>query len=153
MISKTQEDIVRIMDSTKNLLLYKNEKYGDSALNPLGIFTKGEAIVNLGARMEDKLMRLKEVGMTAESIDTLYDLQGYLTLMIIAIERDEQIDSVSAIHQGDTNTKEIIDGQSKSNNVRIGIQDRQAVPHKSIKGSTTHTGGVFFRGSKSSKRG
>ena len=65
MISQSQEDIIRIMDATKNLLLHKNEKYGDSALNPLGVFTDGDARVNLGARMEDKLMRLKEVGMTS----------------------------------------------------------------------------------------
>lgn len=130
MISQSQEDIIRIMDATKNLLLHKNEKYGDSALNPLGVFTDGDARVNLGARMEDKLMRLKEVGMTAESIDTLYDLQGYITLMIIAIERQEGLDSANALYEGDTNTKEIIDGQSKSNNVRVSLQDRQALPHQ-----------------------
>lgn len=140
MISQSQEDIIRIMDATKNLLLHKNEKYGDSALNPLGVFTDGDARVNLGARMEDKLMRLKEVGMTTESIDTLYDLQGYITLMIIAIERHEEVESTNALYKGDTNTKEIIDGQSKSNNVRVGLQDGQTVSHSPFGSAIKNSG-------------
>ena len=59
--SMTKEDIKRVCDNTKNLLIKKNEAYGDSALNPLGIFGNGDAVVSLGARMDDKLMRLKSV--------------------------------------------------------------------------------------------
>ena len=145
----SKHDIIRIMDATKKLLIHKNEKYGDSALNPLAIFTDGDARNNLGARMEDKLMRLKEVGMTAEAIDTLYDLQGYITLMIIAIERHENVDSDSVLVKGDTNTKDIIDEQSESNNVRVSQQDGQAISHQSKQGTRTHTGGLFFGDSPS----
>ena len=35
-----REKIIEITDSMKDLLLYKNEKYGDSALSPKNIFTR-----------------------------------------------------------------------------------------------------------------
>jgi hypothetical protein len=104
----TKEDIKRICDNTKNLLIKKNEAYGDSALNPLGIFGNGDAVVSLGARMDDKLMRLKSLGINKDSVDTLYDLHGYITLLIIALERKENIDSMDAVCQDDTNTSNLI---------------------------------------------
>ena len=104
----TKKDIKRVCDNTKNLLIKKNEAYGDSALNPLGIFGNGDAVVSLGARMDDKLMRLKSLGINKDSVDTLYDLHGYITLLIIAIERKENIDSMDAICEDDSNTSNLI---------------------------------------------
>jgi hypothetical protein len=104
----TKDDIVRICANTKNLLIKKNKAYGDSALNPLGIFGNGDAVVSLGARMDDKLMRLKSLGMGKDSVDTLYDLQGYITLLIIAIERKEHIDSMDSVCDDDSNTSNLI---------------------------------------------
>ena len=142
---ETRDSITRVMDATKKLLLHKNEKYGDSALSPLGIFTDGDPRVNLGARMEDKLMRLKEVGMTSDSVDTLYDVQGYIALMIIAIERTESVDSADMLVEGDTNTSKIIqDEDTENNNVRVGLQDRQTISHNPFGSAVTHTGRVFF---------
>ncbi len=104
----TKDDIIRICDNTKNLLIKKNKAYGDSALNPLGIFGNGDAVVSLGARMDDKLMRLKSLGMGKDSVDTLYDLHGYITLLIIAIERKEHIDSMDSVCDDDSNTSNLI---------------------------------------------
>jgi len=101
---KTRDDIERVCDATKNLLIKKNADYGDSALEPLGVFGNGDAITSLGARMDDKLMRLKGQGIGSHSIDTLYDLHGYIALMIIAIERKENIDSAAHICDDDSNT-------------------------------------------------
>ena len=104
----TKNDIVRVCDNTKNLLIKKNKAYGDSALEPLGIFGNGDAVVSLGARMDDKLMRLKSLGMGKDSVDTLYDLHGYITLLIIAIERKEHINSMDSVCDDDSNTGNLI---------------------------------------------
>ena len=84
----TQQKIHEIMGAMKDLLLYKNQKYGDSALNPIGIFTKhlkgvDEKTASILVRIDDKLSRV-------ENADTLRkndicDLIGYLTLLNIAI--------------------------------------------------------------------
>jgi len=39
----TQQKITEITEAMRDLLLYKNQKYGDSALNPKRIFYKGDA--------------------------------------------------------------------------------------------------------------
>lgn len=115
----TKDDIIRVCDNTKNLLVKKNKAYGDSALNPLGIFGNGDAVVSLGARMDDKLMRLKSLGIGKDSVDTLYDLHGYITLLIIAIERKENINSLDAVCDDDSNTAELIaDAREDSNDVQ-----------------------------------
>ena len=41
----TQEKIVDVLDGMEDLLLYKNSKYGDSAINPKKIFYKGDKIL------------------------------------------------------------------------------------------------------------
>lgn len=104
----TKDDIKRICDNTKNLLIKKNEAYGDSALNPIGIFGNKDAVVSLGARMDDKIMRLKSLGINKDSVDTLYDLHGYITLLIIALERKENINSMDAVCDDDSNTSNLI---------------------------------------------
>jgi hypothetical protein len=126
----TKEDIKRVCDNTKNLLIKKNEAYGDSALNPLGIFGNGDAVVSLGARMDDKLMRLKSLGINKDSVDTLYDLHGYITLLIIAIERKENINSLDAVCDDDSNTKNLIaNAREDSNDVQGHQRDNQSQIH------------------------
>ena len=123
----TKDDIIRVCDNTKNLLVKKNKAYGDSALNPLGIFGNGDAVVSLGARMDDKLMRLKSLGMGKDSVDTLYDLHGYITLLIIAIERKENINSLDAVCDDDSNTAELIaDAREDSNDVQGHQRDSES---------------------------
>ena len=125
----TKDDIVRVCDNTKNLLIKKNKAYGDSALEPLGIFGNGDAVVSLGARMDDKLMRLKSLGMGKDSVDTLYDLHGYITLLIIAIERKENINSLDAVCDDDSNTSKLIsNAREDSDDVQEHQRDSQSVP-------------------------
>ena len=123
----TKDDIKRVCDNTKNLLIKKNEAYGDSALNPIGIFGNGDAVVSLGARMDDKLMRLKGLGINKDSVDTLYDLHGYITLLIIAIERKENINSLDAVCDDDSNTKNLIaNAREDGNDVQGHQRDSQS---------------------------
>jgi hypothetical protein len=71
-------------DSIKALLVSKNEKYGDSALQPLGVFSKLNSAEAIKARIDDKLSRIANVGLNDATEDTLDDLIGYLLLLKIA---------------------------------------------------------------------
>jgi DUF2075 family protein len=72
------------------LLAEKNEAYGDSALTPLNIFSKGTPSESLYARIDDKLARIKNRGVNDETEDTLMDLCGYLILLMIAMDNEKQ---------------------------------------------------------------
>tara|TARA_R100000458_G_scaffold57273_1_gene63225 strand:- start:1158 stop:1469 length:312 start_codon:yes stop_codon:yes gene_type:complete len=89
-LNKTvREFIVNQCDILKNLLLDKNKAYGSSALFPLGVFSKGDAVESLCARMDDKLMRIKNSGINDTTEDTLSDLAGYIILLQIALKIKE----------------------------------------------------------------
>lgn len=88
-ISDTQQQIVQVCDSVKKLLLSKNRKYGDSALNPTRIFSKAGATEQLLVRIDDKLSRIsKGVGLVENDEDVITDLIGYLVLLKISTRRD-----------------------------------------------------------------
>ena len=73
-----------------DLLVEKNQKYGDSALNPINIFSDGDAITSLCARIDDKLARIRNNGINEDTEDTVKDLVGYLILLLLA--RDDKKD-------------------------------------------------------------
>lgn len=78
-----------ICDGVKDLLLEKNRKYGDSALNPARIFSKSDAVEQLLVRIDDKLNRIqKGAGLLATDEDVLMDLMGYFVLLKIALKRN-----------------------------------------------------------------
>ena len=68
----------------EDLLLQKNAKYGDSALQPLNVFSEANAVVGIKVRIDDKLKRIKNAGLVDATEDTLQDLAGYLILLMIA---------------------------------------------------------------------
>jgi len=80
----TKELIINTSTDVMNLLLEKNAAYGDSALDPVSIFSRGNAVDSLCARIDDKLMRIKSKGITPSTEDTVQDLIGYLILLKIA---------------------------------------------------------------------
>lgn len=67
------------------MLIEKNRKYGDSALNPARIFSKASNIEQLKVRLDDKLNRIKNA-QDDEDEDVIADLIGYLVLLTIARE-------------------------------------------------------------------
>lgn len=93
---KAEYKIVQVTDSIKDMLLKKNEAYGNSALSPVNIFSKQKAHESLCARIDDKLARISNCGITDETEDTIHDLCGYLILLIIAIENDKEQRDVHA---------------------------------------------------------
>ena len=73
--------------SITDLLKEKNKAYGDSALNPAGIFSKLNATEALCARIDDKIMRIKNKGINDKTEDTVDDLIGYLFLLKMSISK------------------------------------------------------------------
>ena len=72
----------------EELLLSKNEKYGNSALEPLNVFSEAGAVAGIKMRIDDKLKRIKNAGLVDATEDTLQDLAGYLILLMIAKENE-----------------------------------------------------------------
>jgi hypothetical protein len=83
---KSSEDKIReVADSVRDLLISKNAAYGDSALKPVAVFGNADPIISLTARIDDKLMRIKNRGLNDNTEDTVVDLIGYLILLKIAL--------------------------------------------------------------------
>lgn len=72
----TEESFKEITNSIADLLIYKNQKYGNSALNPLDIFN---GKTKVGQRIDDKLARVKNSKELRKN--DIADLLGYLTLV------------------------------------------------------------------------
>ena len=89
-MTETQFEIACICDDIKNLLLGKNAKYGDSAINPSRIFSKASPVEQILVRIDDKLSRIsKGIGLIANDEDVIDDLIGYLVLLKIAQRREQ----------------------------------------------------------------
>lgn len=67
----------------RDLLLYKNKKYGDSALNPKHIFYKGDVVNSILIRFDDKLGHI--ISNQVPLINDVADIIGYCTLYLISI--------------------------------------------------------------------
>ena len=80
----TQDLIRQECNAVRNLLLQKNEEYGDSAINPLKIFSTVDAVEQINVRIDDKLSRIKNHGSKTIKEDTVQDLIGYLILRRVA---------------------------------------------------------------------
>ena len=90
-ISQSQTDIATMCDQIKELLLDKNRKYGDAALNPVRIFSKANTVEQLKVRMDDKLSRLRNA-QDDEDEDVVSDLLGYLVLFKVAQLQQRRVD-------------------------------------------------------------
>ena len=58
----TQEMITKECDFTKKTLTQKNKEYGDSAINPMRLFSSAGNIEQINVRIDDKLSRLRNKG-------------------------------------------------------------------------------------------
>tara|TARA_R110000824_G_scaffold67836_3_gene175602 strand:+ start:8199 stop:8447 length:249 start_codon:yes stop_codon:yes gene_type:complete len=77
------------MQRITDLLIQKNNSYGNSATQPAKIFSKGSAVESISARIDDKLMRIGNKGINENTLDTVDDLIGYLVLLKIAWWKEE----------------------------------------------------------------
>ena len=101
-MNETELKISTVCDDIKELLIHKNRKYGNSALQPNRIFSKCSATEQLLVRIDDKLNRImKGAGLLATDEDVVNDLIGYLVLLKISMASDknhEILDTARAIY-------------------------------------------------------
>lgn len=79
--SQTQENIEKLFINYKCFLKEKNKRYGDSAINPLNIFSKNNASTQICNRIDDKISRIKNSKILNKN--DCADLFGYLALLLI----------------------------------------------------------------------
>ena len=73
-----------VLEEIQDLLIAKNQKYGNSALEPLGVFSKLDSKEGLLIRIDDKLKRIKNGSLEKDDEDVINDLIGYLVLLKIS---------------------------------------------------------------------
>lgn len=82
-MTDSQQKIADVCDEMKNVLLYKNEKYGDSALHPNNVFYKGDSTNSIKIRLDDKIGRVKNCKETR--INDVADIIGYCVLLLASM--------------------------------------------------------------------
>lgn len=80
-MSQFKKDLSQILQEIGTMLESKNEKYGNSALEPLGVFSQLSAREGLLVRIDDKLKRIKNGSLEKDDEDVVNDLIGYLILL------------------------------------------------------------------------
>lgn len=79
-------EVDNVLNEIRKVLIEKNRKYGDSALNPIRVFSKASPVEQILVRLDDKLKRLSNQQID-EDEDTVLDILGYLILLKIAKNR------------------------------------------------------------------
>lgn len=81
-----QEDLGEVVADIQAMLIAKNRKYGDAALNPNQTFSSVPPMELINVRLDDKLSRIRN-RQNDEDEDVELDLIGYLLLKQIAKKR------------------------------------------------------------------
>jgi len=85
-LTDSQQMISAECREVERVLLEKNAAYGNSALEPVRIFSKADATEQIRVRIDDKLSRLARGYAAGE--DVVLDLIGYLLLLRVAQRRE-----------------------------------------------------------------
>lgn len=80
-------DVEHTLSQIEDMLIQKNQAYGNSALDPVRVFSKMDTKEQLLVRIDDKLSRIAR-GSTFPGEDTIDDLIGYLVLLKIAMKEE-----------------------------------------------------------------
>jgi hypothetical protein len=83
--------VEEVLEQIQKMLVDKNRKYGNSALEPLGVFSQLSAKQGLLIRIDDKLKRIKNGSLEKDDEDVVNDLIGYLILLKISDNQQSQI--------------------------------------------------------------
>jgi hypothetical protein len=84
-MQQTNRAIENYCDIVKQKLIAKNIAYNNSLQNPISVFNTGSKTLGICARIDDKLNRIKQAGITEDTEDTIEDLIGYLIHLKISI--------------------------------------------------------------------
>ena len=83
------EEVYQVLSEITEMLIAKNQKYGNSAIEPLGIFSDLSPEEGLKVRIDDKLKRIKNGSLNRDDEDVINDLIGYLVILKI-LQKDEK---------------------------------------------------------------
>ena len=81
----TQQKIRDILSGMTDLLLYKNRKYVDSAINPKKIYYKGDSTNSILIRLDDKSGRVMSNTEEKPRVNDVTDIIGYCTLLLVSM--------------------------------------------------------------------
>lgn len=76
-----EEEVRAQTDALAEMLIMKNRAYGDSALNPVRVFSKASPREQILVRLDDKLSRISRGEPGAFNEDVVKDIIGYLILL------------------------------------------------------------------------
>lgn len=93
------EEVYKVLSEIQEMLVAKNAKYGNSALEPLGVFSQLSAKEGLLIRIDDKLKRIKNGSLDRDDEDVVNDLIGYLVLLKIHANQDSAYDELDGCHR------------------------------------------------------
>ena len=82
-ITETQKEISKVCQEIQDLLIQKNKLYGNSATEPLRVFSNSDPLEQIRVRIDDKLSRIKN-RKDNDDEDVVKDLIGYLILYKVA---------------------------------------------------------------------
>lgn len=82
-----RENVDRILGGIGTTLVEKNLAYGNAVLDPVRVFSKADRLEQINTRIDDKLSRIQR-GHEYPGDDTIRDLIGYLTILLIARESE-----------------------------------------------------------------
>ena len=74
-----KQEILAQVKAIAEVLIEKNKKYGNSAIQPKRIFSKASPVEQINVRIDDKLSRIANQQIN-EDEDAEFDLIGYLIL-------------------------------------------------------------------------
>ena len=83
------EQVYQVLSEITEMLIAKNQKYGNSAIEPIGIFSDLAPEEGLKVRIDDKLKRIKNGSLDKDDEDVINDLIGYLVLLKILHKKDQ----------------------------------------------------------------
>lgn len=80
--------VERVLDRIQKVLIQKNRAYGNSALDPVRVFSRATTDEQLLVRIDDKLSRIAKGRDDLDDEDVIEDLIGYLVMLLISRENE-----------------------------------------------------------------
>jgi hypothetical protein len=80
-----QGNITKVCNSAARFLIIKNTRYGNSALEPLRVFSNADPAEGILIRLDDKLSRIKYASSNDKPLfkNDIVDMLGYLILYCV----------------------------------------------------------------------
>jgi hypothetical protein len=96
---KFDQQVGEVLQEIQEMLIAKNLKYGNSAIEPLGVFSKLSPEEGIKVRIDDKLKRIKNGSLEKDDEDVINDLIGYLVLLKIHSNEQSKYDELDGSHK------------------------------------------------------